>query len=51
MPTNVEEGFATKAIHAGQDPGQWTHGPVVPPLVMSTTFQQDAPNEHRVSHF
>ncbi|XP_072758051.1 putative cystathionine gamma-lyase 2 [Anoplolepis gracilipes] len=41
------QGFSTKAIHAGQDPLQWTHGSVVPPLVMSSTFQQDAPGEHR----
>ncbi|XP_072757698.1 putative cystathionine gamma-lyase 2 isoform X2 [Anoplolepis gracilipes] len=41
------QGFSTKAIHAGQDPLQWTHGSVVPPLVMSTSFQQDAPGEHR----
>lgn len=42
-------GFSTKAIHAGQDPLQWNHGAVVPPLVMSTTFQQDAPALHRVN--
>ncbi|KAJ8667812.1 hypothetical protein QAD02_009475 [Eretmocerus hayati] len=47
MPTNVEEGFATKAIHAGQDPKQWKHGSVVPPLILSTTFEQDAPGAHR----
>ncbi|KOC63060.1 Cystathionine gamma-lyase [Habropoda laboriosa] len=28
----MEKGFATKAIHSGQDPLQWTHGPVVPPI-------------------
>jgi len=43
------QGFSTIAIHAGQDPEQWNHGSVVPPLVMSTTFQQDGPGEHRVS--
>ncbi|XP_011501434.1 PREDICTED: cystathionine gamma-lyase [Ceratosolen solmsi marchali] len=47
MPTNTEEGFATKAIHAGQDPLQWSHCSVVPPLVMSTTFRQDGPAQHR----
>lgn len=47
MPTNTEEGFATKAIHVGQDPLQWNHCAVVPPLVMSTTFRQDAPGQHR----
>ncbi|XP_012280924.1 cystathionine gamma-lyase [Orussus abietinus] len=47
MPTNTQEGFATKAIHSGQDPLQWSHCSVVPPLVMSTTFRQDAPAQHR----
>ncbi|KAJ8683810.1 hypothetical protein QAD02_019602 [Eretmocerus hayati] len=47
MLNNTEEGFATKAIHAGQDPQQWTHGSVVPPLIMSTTFQKDGPAQHR----
>ncbi|XP_012233878.1 putative cystathionine gamma-lyase 2 [Linepithema humile] len=41
------QGFSTIAIHAGQDPQQWTHASVVPPLVMSTTFKQDAPGQHR----
>lgn len=48
MPTHIEEGFATKAIHSGQDPRQWSHRSVIPPLVMSTTFRQDGPGEHRV---
>ena len=48
MPITTREGFATKAIHAGQDPLQWSHCSVVPPLVMSTTFRQDAPAQHRV---
>ncbi|XP_018315202.1 putative cystathionine gamma-lyase 2 [Mycetomoellerius zeteki] len=38
-----EKGFATIAIHAGQDPDQWNHCSVVPPMVMSTTFKQDSP--------
>lgn len=45
MPGNVQEGFSTKAIHAGQDPAQWNHWSLVPPLVMSTTFQQSHPGE------
>lgn len=49
MPTNTQEGFATKAIHSGQDPLQWNHCSVIPPLVMSTTFRQDGPAQHRVS--
>jgi len=47
--TSTKKGFATIAIHAGQDPDQWNHRALVPPLVMSTTFQQDGPGEHRVS--
>lgn len=36
--------FATKAIHAAQEPEQWPDGkPVVLPISLSTTFQQDAP--------
>lgn len=47
MPTDTKEGFATKAIHAGQDPLQWSHCSVVPPLVMSSTYRQDGPAQHR----
>ncbi|CAK9798120.1 Cystathionine gamma-lyase [Anthophora plagiata] len=43
----MEKGFATKAIHAGQNPAQWKHGSLVTPLIMSTTFQQDGPGETR----
>lgn len=46
MPSNTQEGFSTRAIHAGQDPSQWRHHSVVPPLVMSTTFQQISPANH-----
>lgn len=42
-------GFATKAIHVGQEPEQWSHQSVIPPLVMSTTFKQPAPSEPIVS--
>jgi len=38
--------FATKAIHAGQEPEQWNSLAVVPPISMSTTFKQMAPGEH-----
>lgn len=38
--------FATEAIHAGQDPAKWTHRAVIPPISLSTTFQQFAPAEH-----
>ncbi|XP_026320021.1 cystathionine gamma-lyase-like [Hyposmocoma kahamanoa] len=39
-------GFATIAIHAGQDPEKWSSAAVVPPIVTSTTFKQPAPAEH-----
>ncbi|KAG5668181.1 hypothetical protein PVAND_016131 [Polypedilum vanderplanki] len=39
-------GFSTRAIHAGQDPNQWKSHAVIPPIVTSTTFAQDGPNEH-----
>ena len=40
-----EQGFETRAIHAGQDPDPVT-GAVVPPVSLSTTFAQSAPGEH-----
>ncbi|XP_050362949.1 cystathionine gamma-lyase [Nymphalis io] len=39
-------GFATIAIHVGQDPEKWKSAAVVPPIVTSTTFKQPAPAEH-----
>jgi cystathionine beta-lyase/cystathionine gamma-synthase len=39
-------GFATRAIHIGQEPDPTT-GAVIPPLHMSTTFAQEAPGKHR----
>lgn len=42
-------GFATIAIHTGQEPEKWNSAAVVPPIVMSTTFKQPAPAEHTVS--
>lgn len=46
-----EPGYATKAIHVGQEPSQWNSRAVIPPISLATTFQQDAPAEHRVRHF
>ncbi|XP_053658513.1 cystathionine gamma-lyase [Anopheles marshallii] len=40
------KGFATKAIHVGQDAEQWTSMAVVPPISMSTTFKQHGPGQH-----
>lgn len=44
-----KSGFATAAIHVGQDPEKWKSAAVVPPIVTSTTFKQPAPAEHTVS--
>ncbi|XP_013782675.1 cystathionine gamma-lyase-like [Limulus polyphemus] len=41
-----DEHFATKAIHEGQDPAQWTHRAVVPPICAASTFQQFSPAKH-----
>ncbi|XP_075038002.1 cystathionine gamma-lyase [Mixophyes fleayi] len=38
--------FATDAIHAGQEPEQWTSMAVVPPICLSSTFKQHGPGEH-----
>ena len=38
--THAETGFATRAIHAGQEPDPTT-GAVVPPIYQSSTFVQD----------
>lgn len=46
MPANTQQGFSTRAIHAGNEPAQWNHRSVVPPLVMSTTFKQNAPGDY-----
>lgn len=44
--------FATRAIHAHQDPEQWQDGkPVVVPISLATTFKQEAPAEFVVSAF
>lgn len=47
----VDSKFATKAIHAGQNPDQWTYRDVVPPISLTTTFKQFGPNDHAVSFF
>jgi len=42
-----QPGFATKAIHVGQEPEQWNSNAVVPPITLSTTFKQEAPAMHK----
>ena len=39
-------GFATRAVHVGQEPDPET-GAVVPPVHLSTTFAQASPGRHR----
>ncbi len=39
-------GFATRAIHVGQEPDPTT-GAVIPPIHLSSTYAQDAPGKHR----
>uniref|UniRef100_A0A1I8MHH1 cystathionine gamma-lyase n=1 Tax=Musca domestica TaxID=7370 RepID=A0A1I8MHH1_MUSDO len=41
------KGFASKAIHVGQDPEQWNSLCIIPPICMSTTYKQDGPGQHR----
>jgi len=41
------KGFATKAIHSGQEAEQWSHLAVVPPIVTSTTFKQFGPADFK----
>lgn len=50
MSKNFKEqpsGFATKAIHVGQEPEQWNSMCVIPPICLSTTYKQDGPAQHR----
>ncbi|KAG0730139.1 Cystathionine gamma-lyase [Chionoecetes opilio] len=39
--------FGTRAIHEGNEPEQWRHMAVVPPISMSTTFKQDGPADFK----
>jgi cystathionine gamma-synthase len=41
-----DQGFETRAVHAGQEPDPAT-GAVVPPVSLSTTFAQQAVGRHR----
>jgi cystathionine gamma-synthase len=46
MADAYEDGFETRAIHAGQDPDPVT-GAVVPPISLTTTFAQEGVGKHR----
>jgi len=39
--------FATKALHAGQEPEQWNSMAVVPLISLSTTFKQQGPADFK----
>jgi len=43
----VDPSFATTAIHSGYIPKDWSYAPVVPSISLSTTYEQDAPAQHR----
>jgi len=42
----ADDGFETRAIHAGQDPDAAT-GAIVPPITLATTYAQEAVGKHR----
>lgn len=44
----LPKGFATAAIHEGQNPDDWEMLSVVPPMVLSTTFKQLSPAKPKV---
>ena len=48
MTTNVknQQGFATRAIHAGQQPDPTT-GAIMTPVYLTSTFVQDSPGQHK----
>ncbi len=43
---NKEMGFATRAIHAGQEPDPTT-GAIMTPLYLTSTYVQSSPGEHK----
>nr|XP_018904036.1 PREDICTED: putative cystathionine gamma-lyase 2 isoform X1 [Bemisia tabaci]XP_018904038.1 PREDICTED: putative cystathionine gamma-lyase 2 isoform X1 [Bemisia tabaci] len=43
----IDPSFATKAIHTGAKPEQWTNNEIVPPIVLSTTFKQLGPGQDK----
>lgn len=46
--TSEEYGFATKAIHVGQEFDQWSNREIVPPIVTSVTYYQNNPAKMEV---
>lgn len=48
MTSTNKKGFATKAIHAGQNPEQSRYRPLIAPIVTSSVFQEEAPGQYEV---
>jgi cystathionine gamma-synthase len=46
MTSYRDDGFETRAIHAGQEPDPHT-GAIIPPISLATTFVQEAVGKHR----
>jgi len=46
MGSNKQQGFGTRAIHAGQEPDPVT-GAVMTPIYYTSTYAQTAPGEHK----
>jgi len=46
-----DESFATKALHAGQEPEQWSSMAVIPPISLSTTFKQYGPADFKAYEY
>ena len=49
LPAPSGDGFATRAIHAGQEPDAGT-GAVIVPIYQTSTFAQDVPGETRAGY-
>ena len=46
MDKKNQQGFATRAIHAGQAPDPTT-GAIMTPVYLTSTYVQDSPGQHK----
>ena len=46
LPLNKED--ATIAVHAGYDPKEHPNGPLILPISLATTFEQESPGQFKV---
>ena len=46
MTAKNQQGFATRAIHAGQAPDPTT-GAIMTPVYLTSTYVQDSPGQHK----